>query len=215
MSMTQASAEYFERVAGQWDSLRTGYFWEAVRGRGHRAGLSAARDGRGRRGFGHGVHGCGAGASGREVYAVDGSAAMLEVGRAQPRRLRQRRAAVGRWRGAAVRGCQPGRRLRQYVSASLPRSAGGYRGDGARAEAGRPAGDHRPGSARARVDASGNGRRLVGLRARRGEGLAAGGGPGERDRRLHRPNAAASGSETAPRPPRLRSASSWRRAAAA
>ena len=31
MSMTQASAAYFERVAGDWDALRTSYFSEAVR----------------------------------------------------------------------------------------------------------------------------------------------------------------------------------------
>ena len=30
MSMTQASAAYFERVAGDWDALRTSYFSEAV-----------------------------------------------------------------------------------------------------------------------------------------------------------------------------------------
>ena len=31
MSMTLSSSQYFEKVAGQWDSLRTGYFTEAVR----------------------------------------------------------------------------------------------------------------------------------------------------------------------------------------
>jgi arsenite methyltransferase len=31
MSMTQASSAYFERVAGRWDALRSGYFSEAVR----------------------------------------------------------------------------------------------------------------------------------------------------------------------------------------
>jgi ubiquinone/menaquinone biosynthesis C-methylase UbiE len=31
MSMTTASSAYFDRVAGEWDTLRTGYFTEAVR----------------------------------------------------------------------------------------------------------------------------------------------------------------------------------------
>ncbi|HEY3344853.1 MAG TPA: hypothetical protein VGJ97_07990, partial [Anaerolineaceae bacterium] len=31
MSMTQASSEYFGRVAGQWDTLRSGYFRDGVR----------------------------------------------------------------------------------------------------------------------------------------------------------------------------------------
>ena len=31
MSMTPASSEYFERVAGDWDRLQAGYFREAVR----------------------------------------------------------------------------------------------------------------------------------------------------------------------------------------
>ena len=31
MSMTKNSAEYFDQVAGQWDSIRAGYFTEAVR----------------------------------------------------------------------------------------------------------------------------------------------------------------------------------------
>lgn len=31
MSMTSASLEYFGKVAGQWDEIRSGYFTEAVR----------------------------------------------------------------------------------------------------------------------------------------------------------------------------------------
>ena len=31
MTMTQSSAQYFDKVAGQWDALRSGYFGEAVR----------------------------------------------------------------------------------------------------------------------------------------------------------------------------------------
>ena len=31
MSMTKASAGYFEQVAGEWDTLRAGYFGESVR----------------------------------------------------------------------------------------------------------------------------------------------------------------------------------------
>ena len=31
MSMTPASTQYFDQVAGQWDEIRSGYFTEAVR----------------------------------------------------------------------------------------------------------------------------------------------------------------------------------------
>jgi arsenite methyltransferase len=31
MSMTQASSEYFQQVAGSWDEISAGYFGEAVR----------------------------------------------------------------------------------------------------------------------------------------------------------------------------------------
>jgi len=31
MSMTPASSQYFEQVAGEWDTIRAGYFTEAVR----------------------------------------------------------------------------------------------------------------------------------------------------------------------------------------
>lgn len=31
MSMTQASSEYFQRVAGSWDQISAGYFGKAVR----------------------------------------------------------------------------------------------------------------------------------------------------------------------------------------
>lgn len=81
MSMTQASAEYFERVAGQWDSLRTGYFGEAVRdaaiARAYLRPEMVVAD----VGSGTGFMAAGLAPLVAKVYAVDGSAAMLEAGR--------------------------------------------------------------------------------------------------------------------------------------
>ena len=81
MSMTQASAEYFERVAGEWDSLRTGYFGEAVRdaaiARAYLRPEMVVAD----VGSGTGFMAAGIAPLVAKVYAVDGSAAMLEVGR--------------------------------------------------------------------------------------------------------------------------------------
>ena len=81
MSMTQASAEYFERVAGEWDSLRTGYFGEAVRdaaiARAYLRPEMVVAD----IGSGTGFMAAGIAPLVAKVYAVDGSAAMLEVGR--------------------------------------------------------------------------------------------------------------------------------------
>ncbi len=81
MSMTQASAEYFEKVAGEWDSLRTGYFGEAVRdaaiARAYLRPEMVVAD----IGSGTGFMAAGLAPLVAQVYAVDGSAAMLEVGR--------------------------------------------------------------------------------------------------------------------------------------
>ena len=81
MSMTQASAEYFERIAGQWDSLRTGYFGDAVRdaaiARAYLRPEMVVAD----VGSGTGFMAAGLAPLVAKVYAVDGSAAMLEVGR--------------------------------------------------------------------------------------------------------------------------------------
>jgi arsenite methyltransferase len=81
MSMTQASSEYFQQVAGSWDSLRAGYFGEAVR--------QAALDKAYLRpemvvadvGSGTGFIAAGLAPLVRRVYVVDGSAAMLDVAR--------------------------------------------------------------------------------------------------------------------------------------
>ena len=81
MSMTQASAEYFERVAGEWDSLRTGYFGEAVRdtaiARAYLRPEMVVVD----VGSGTGFMAAGIAPLVAKVYAVDGSAGMLEVSR--------------------------------------------------------------------------------------------------------------------------------------
>lgn len=81
MSMTRASAEYFERVAGEWDSLRAGYFGEAVRdaaiARAYLRPEMVVAD----IGSGTGFVAAGLAPLVAKVYAVDGSAAMLEVNR--------------------------------------------------------------------------------------------------------------------------------------
>ncbi len=79
MSMTQAAAGYFERVAATWDNLRASYFGEAVR----EAAISRAylrpemtvAD----IGAGTGFMAAGLAPLVAKVYAVDGSPAMLEV----------------------------------------------------------------------------------------------------------------------------------------
>ena len=81
MNMTQASAEYFERVAGQWDSLRTGYFGEAVRdmaiAKAHLRPEMIVVD----VGTGTGFVAAGLAPLVNQVYAIDGSEAMLDVAR--------------------------------------------------------------------------------------------------------------------------------------
>ena len=79
MSMTQASAAYFERVAGDWDALRTSYFSEAVREAviAHaylRPELTVADVG-----SGTGFMAVGLAPLVSHVYVLDGSAAMLDV----------------------------------------------------------------------------------------------------------------------------------------
>jgi ubiquinone/menaquinone biosynthesis C-methylase UbiE len=79
--MTQASAEYFERVADEWDSLRIGYFGEAVRdaaiARAYLRPEMVVAD----VGSGTGFMAAGLAPLVSQVYAVDGSAAMLESSR--------------------------------------------------------------------------------------------------------------------------------------
>ncbi len=79
MSMTQAAAGYFDRVAAVWDSLRAGYFGEAVReaaiGRAYLRPEMVVAD----VGAGTGFMAAGLAPLVTKVYAVDGSPAMLEV----------------------------------------------------------------------------------------------------------------------------------------
>jgi arsenite methyltransferase len=79
MSMTEASSEYFEKVAGQWDALRTGYFTEAVRetaiAKAYLHSEMVVAD----VGAGTGFVAAGLAPLVRRVYVVDGSAAMIEV----------------------------------------------------------------------------------------------------------------------------------------
>ncbi|MGE5602370.1 MAG: arsenite methyltransferase [Nitrososphaerales archaeon] len=76
-----ASAEYFERVAGEWDNLRAGYFGQAVRdaaiSRAYLRPEMAVAD----VGSGTGFLATGLAPLVAKVYAVDGSAAMLEAGK--------------------------------------------------------------------------------------------------------------------------------------
>jgi ubiquinone/menaquinone biosynthesis C-methylase UbiE len=79
--MTSASAQYFEEVAGQWDQLRSGYFSEAVRKAAiEKAYLRSDMD-VADVGAGTGFLSAGLAPLVRQVYALDGSAAMLEVAR--------------------------------------------------------------------------------------------------------------------------------------
>jgi arsenite methyltransferase len=79
MTMAQASSEYFEKVAGQWDELRTGYFTEEVR----KTAISKAylrpemvvAD----VGAGTGFMTAGLAPLVARVHVIDGSAAMLDV----------------------------------------------------------------------------------------------------------------------------------------
>ncbi len=82
VSMTDASAEYFERVAGQWDGLRTGYFGEAVRDAAIKRAYLRPEMVVADVGSGTGFMAAGLAPLVAQVYAVDGSAAMLEAGKA-------------------------------------------------------------------------------------------------------------------------------------
>ncbi len=81
MSMTQASAAYFERVAGDWDALRASYFSESVREAAiaHaylRPEMTVADVG-----SGTGFMAAGLAPLVSQVYVLDGSAAMLDRAR--------------------------------------------------------------------------------------------------------------------------------------
>ncbi len=81
MGMTSASASYFERVANQWDDLRAGYYREPLReaaiGKAYLRPEMAAAD----VGTGTGFMAAGLAPLVGQVYALDGSPAMLEVAR--------------------------------------------------------------------------------------------------------------------------------------
>ena len=80
-SMTPASAGYFEKVAGQWDELRSGYFSEEVRTAAIRKAYLRPEWEVADVGAGTGFMSAGLAAHVRQVHLVDGSAAMLEVAR--------------------------------------------------------------------------------------------------------------------------------------
>jgi len=81
MSMTSASAQYFDQVADQWDQIRSGYFTEAVRKTAiQKAYLRPDMD-VADVGAGTGFLSAGLAPLVRKVYAFDGSAAMLGVAR--------------------------------------------------------------------------------------------------------------------------------------
>jgi len=81
MSMTQASSEYFEKIAGQWDTIRAGYFTEAVRetaiAKAYLSQDMTVAD----VGAGTGFMAAGLAPLVEKVYVIDGSSAMLEVAR--------------------------------------------------------------------------------------------------------------------------------------
>jgi len=81
MSMNPASSEYFQQVAGEWDSLRSGYFGEEVRAAAFakaylRPEMTAADVG-----AGTGFIAAGLAPLVAQVHVLDGSAAMLETAR--------------------------------------------------------------------------------------------------------------------------------------
>jgi arsenite methyltransferase len=81
MSMTQESSRYFKNVADQWDTIRTGYFGEAVRetaiSKAYLRPEMVVAD----VGAGTGFVSAGLAPLVRRVYVVDGSAAMLDMAR--------------------------------------------------------------------------------------------------------------------------------------
>ncbi len=79
--MTPAAAAYFERVAGQWDDLRTGYFGEGVRDAAIAHAYLRSEMVVADIGTGTGFVAAGLAPLVATVYAVDGSSAMLEVAR--------------------------------------------------------------------------------------------------------------------------------------
>jgi arsenite methyltransferase len=81
MTMTGASVEYFERVAGEWDVLRAGYFGESLRDAAIAKAYLRPEMVVADIGTGTGFMAAGVAPLVSHVYAVDGSAAMLEAAR--------------------------------------------------------------------------------------------------------------------------------------
>ncbi len=81
MTMTPASSDYFSRVADQWDTLRAGYFTEAVRETAIRKAYLRPEWAVADVGAGTGFMTAGLAPLVRRVYVLDGSPAMLEVAR--------------------------------------------------------------------------------------------------------------------------------------
>jgi arsenite methyltransferase len=78
MTMTKASTTYFNRVAGDWDQLRSGYFTDEVRQAAIRKAYLRPEMVVADMGTGTGFMAAGLAPLVQGVYAVDGSAAMLE-----------------------------------------------------------------------------------------------------------------------------------------
>jgi arsenite methyltransferase len=81
MNMTPESAAYFERVAGEWDQLRSGYFSEAVRAAAIRKAYLRPEFAVADVGAGTGFMAAGLAPLVRQVAVIDGSPAMLAVAR--------------------------------------------------------------------------------------------------------------------------------------
>jgi len=79
MSMTQASSEYFERTAAEWDNIRSGYFTEAVRDAAIAKAYLRPEMVVADIGAGTGFMSAGLAPLVKRVHVIDGSAAMLAV----------------------------------------------------------------------------------------------------------------------------------------
>src|SRR5664279_378277 len=81
MTTTNRSANYFDKVADQWDSLRSGYFTEAVREAAIRKAYLLPEMSVVDIGAGTGFMAAGLAPLVKHVYVLDGSASMLNVAR--------------------------------------------------------------------------------------------------------------------------------------
>jgi arsenite methyltransferase len=81
MTMTPASSQYFDQVAGEWDSIRAGYFTEAVRAVAIAKAYLRPEMTVADVGSGTGFIAAGLAPLVQKVFVLDGSPAMLEVAR--------------------------------------------------------------------------------------------------------------------------------------